>query len=59
MKLKQYCKVKLKNGKTASIVEIFQKDGEDDEYIADLDVERFMWETVTIHPNDIEEVIRE
>ncbi len=59
MKLKQYCKVRLKDGKTASIVEIFQKNGEDAAYEADIDVAEYEWKTETIYPQDIAEVIQE
>ena len=45
MKLKQYCKVKLKTGETAYIVEIFQENGQDAAYEADIDVAEYEWKT--------------
>ena len=59
MKLKQYCKVKLKTGETAYIVEIFQENGQDAAYEADIDVAEYEWKTETIYPEDIAEVIQE
>ncbi len=59
MKLEQYCKVRLKDGRTASIVEIFRENGKDEAYEADIDVAEDEWETETIYPQDIAEVIQE
>lgn len=52
--IKQYDKVYLKDGRTASIVEIF---GESGDYLADIDLPNRDWETVSICIEEIEKVI--
>jgi len=50
MKIEQYDKVMLKNGKIATIVEVWE-DGA--AYEADIDVGKMEWETDTINYRDI------
>ena len=54
--IKQYQKVKLKNGNLAVIVEIL---GNSEAYIADIEVSEDDYETDTIYPSDIASVFVE
>lgn len=54
MTIKQYDKVRLKDGRTGTIVEILE-DGI--EYIADIDLPNSDWETIEIEYKDIAEII--
>ena len=54
MTIKMYDKVLLKDGRTASIVEIF-KDGE--AYLVDVDLPDNEWDTIDVKYSDIESVI--
>ena len=53
MKIKLYDKVKLKDGKIASIVEIL---GNNEAYIADIDIGGD-YDTETIYPEQIDKII--
>ena len=52
MKITQYCTVVLKDGRKASIVEIFGND-----YLAEVGNDPTDWDTIFIKAEDIEEVI--
>ncbi len=54
MTIKQYDKVRLRDGRTCTIVEIL-KDGV--EYIADVDLSNSDWETIEIKHEDIDKII--
>jgi len=54
MIIKQYDKVKLKDGRTATIVEVYKPGVA---YIADIDLPGPDWETVDIKESEIESVI--
>lgn len=54
MKIEEFDKVLLKDGRTATIVEILK---EDVEYIVDVNLPGPDWETVEISQKDIEKVI--
>lgn len=54
MDIKLYDKVRLKDGRTASVVEILKEGAE---YIVDIDVAEDDWETQEISAADIESVI--
>ena len=54
MKVEKYDHVMLKDGRTATVVEVF-KDGES--YLVDVDLPGPDWDTIDIHFNDIESVI--
>ena len=53
MKIKLYDKVKLKDGRNASIVEIL---GDNEAYIADIDIGND-YDTETVYPEQIERII--
>ena len=55
MKVKQYNKIRLKDGRICTIVETL-KDGV--EYIADVDLPGPDWETIEIRHDDISEIIK-
>lgn len=50
MKIKQYDKILLKDGRTASVVEILE---EGKEYIVDVDLPDSEWETIEISQSEI------
>ena len=54
MKIEEYDKVKLKDGRTASIVEILE---EGVAYLVDVDLPGPDWDTVEIRQKDIESII--
>lgn len=54
MKIEQYDKVRLKDGRTAYIVEIFEQGVA---YLADVDLPGPEWDTIDIRHEDIESVI--
>ena len=54
--IKQYQKVRLKDGKDAIIVEIL---GSGEAYIADIEISEGDYETDTIYPKDIKSVFVE
>lgn len=54
MEIKLYDKVLLKNGKTATVVEILK---EGVEYIVDIDIAKDDWKTQEISIDDIKKVI--
>ena len=54
--IKQYQKVRLKDGKDAIIVEIL---GNGEAYIADIEISEGDYETDTIYPKDIKSVFVE
>lgn len=54
MTVKQYDKVRLKDGRTGTIVEVLE-DGV--EYIIDIDLSDSDWETIEIKHEDIDKVI--
>lgn len=54
MKIKQYYKVRLKDGRTCTIVEIL-KEGK--AYIVDVGLPGPDWETIEIRHEDIDEII--
>ena len=54
MKIEQYDKIRLKDGRTASVVEIFE---EGEAYLVDVDLPGPEWETIDIKYGDIESVI--
>lgn len=54
MKINQYDKVRLKDGRTCTIVDILE---EDVAYIVDVDISEEEWETIEILQSDIDEVI--
>ncbi len=54
MTVKQYDKVRLKDGRTGTIVEVLE-DGV--EYIVDIDLPDSDWETIEIKHEDIDKVI--
>lgn len=54
MKIEQYDKIRLKDGRTASVVEIFE---EGVAYLVDVDLPGPEWETIDITFDDIEAVI--
>ncbi len=55
MTVAQYNKVRLKDGRTGTIVEVLE---DDTAYIADIDLVGPDWETVEIRKEDIKEVIK-
>lgn len=55
MKIEQYDKVLLKDGRTASVVEIF---GDGEVYLVDVDLLGPDWETISVQKEDIKEVIK-
>ncbi|MBS6180549.1 MAG: hypothetical protein KH921_07150 [Erysipelotrichaceae bacterium] len=54
MSINQYDKVLLKDGRTATIVEVLEADKA---YIADIDLPDSDWETTQIGQEDIEKVL--
>lgn len=54
MTVKQYDKVRLKDGRTCTIVEVLK---EDKAYIVDVDLAGPDWETIEIRREDIDEII--
>lgn len=54
MKINQYDKVLLNNGKTATVIEILK---EDNEYLVDVDLAGPDWDTIEIGANEIKQVI--
>ena len=54
MKNEQYDKIELKDGRTASVVEIF---GEGEVYLVDVDLPDNEWDTIDVKPEDIVQVI--
>jgi len=54
MKIEQYDKIELKDGRTASVVEIF---GEGEVYLVDVDLPGPDWETISIKPDEIKAVL--
>ena len=54
MKIKEYDKVLLKDGRTASIVEILE---EGVAYLADVDLLGPDWDTIDIKHSDIKEIL--
>lgn len=55
MKIEQYDKILLKDGRTASVVEIFE---ENVAYLVDVDLPGPDWETIDIKYSDIKKVIK-
>lgn len=55
MKINQYDKVLLNNGKTATVIEILK---EDNEYLVDVDLAGPDWDTIEIGANEIKQVIK-
>ena len=55
MTVKQYDKIRLKDGRTCTIVDIL-KEGAD--YIVDVDLPGPDWETIEIKHEDIDEIIQ-
>ena len=51
MKISQYDRVMLKDGRTATIVEVLE---EDTAYIADVDLPGSDWDTIDIAQDDID-----
>lgn len=56
MTIKQYDKIILKDGRTATIVEVLE---EGKAYIADVDLPDDEWDTIDVWQDDIREVIDE
>ncbi|MCM1237571.1 MAG: hypothetical protein NC489_46500 [Ruminococcus flavefaciens] len=54
MKIEEFDKVRLKDGRTASVVEIF---GDGQVYLVDVDLPGPDWETISIKKEDIESVM--
>lgn len=54
MKIEQYDKVELKDGRTASVVEIF---GEDQVFLVDVDLPGPDWETISVKKDEIKAVM--
>lgn len=54
MKIKQYDRIKLQDGRTATVVEIF---GDDELYLVDVDLPGPDWDTISVKKEDIESVI--
>ena len=54
MKNEQYDKIELKDGRTASVVEIF---GEGEVYLVDVDLPGPDQETISIKPDEIKAVL--
>lgn len=54
MKMEQYDRIRLKDGRTASVVEIFE---EGVAYLVDVDLPGPEWETIDVKYEDIKEVI--
>lgn len=54
MKIEQYDKILLKDGRTASVVEILE---EGKAYLVDVDLPGPDWDTIEIGPDEIQEVI--
>lgn len=50
--IKQYDRIRLKDGRTATVVEIM---GANTDFIVDIDLEGD-WDTISIHAEDIEEI---
>lgn len=55
MKIEQYDKILLKDGRIAYVVEIFE---ENVAYLVDVDLPGPEWETIDIKHSDIEKVIK-
>lgn len=55
MTIKQYDKVRLKDGRTCTIVDILK---EDTAYIVDVDLPGPDWDTIEIQHKDIAEIIK-
>ena len=55
-KIKEFDTVLLKDGREASIVEVF---GDGEEFLADIGDSPATWETISVFPEDIEKVINE
>ena len=55
MKISQYDRVMLKDGRTATFVEVLE---EDTAYIADVDLPGSDWDTVDITQDDIEKKLK-
>lgn len=55
MKISQYDRVMLKDGRTATIVEVLE---EDTAYIADVDLPESDWDTIDITQDDIEKKLK-
>lgn len=55
MKVAQYDKILLKDGRTATVVEVL---GDYEEYIADIDLDGD-YDTQTISPEQIEKIIKD
>lgn len=54
MQINQYDRVRLKNGRTATVVEVF---GDNEWFIVDVDLDGD-WETIGAFKNEIQEVLR-
>ncbi len=54
MKIEEYDKIILKDGRTASVVEILEKGVA---YLVDVDLPETDWDTIEIRQNDIKAVI--
>ena len=54
MKINEFDKVLLKDGRTASVVEIF---GDGEAYLVDVDLPDNEWDTIDVKPEDIVQVI--
>lgn len=54
MKIEEFDKIRLKDGRTASIVEVLE---EGVAYLADVDLPGPEWDTITVWQKDIESVI--
>jgi hypothetical protein len=54
MQINQYDRVRLKDGRTATVVEVF---GDNEWFIVDVDLDGD-WETIGAFKNEIQEVLR-
>lgn len=54
MKIKEFDKILLKDGRTGYVVEIF---GNDEAYLVDVDISDDEWDTIDVKPEDIEQVL--
>lgn len=54
MKIDEFDKVLLKDGKTGYVVELF---GNNEAYLVDVDLLDDEWDTVAVKPEDIERVL--
>jgi hypothetical protein len=54
MRINQYDRVRLKDGRTATVVEVF---GDNEWFIVDVDLDGD-WETIGAFKNEIQEVLR-